>query len=814
MAEDRRSSIAGSCRVAVLVLLCFVVLTPLLYVPGFMFPYVVPRATVMRAAAAVGAGLLIWIIGTHRSSPVDARDPILWSLLALVAISGLSALAGPGVRHSLFGDFERMWGTVQWAYLTIFYVLLRIFFGDPEWRLYLRVAVYVGAGVATFALFEYLAESAYRTFTGQPTVSTLGNSGYVGGYLLLAAGAAVLAAGHVQKRLCSAAWGLAAPALFGSAVLLAGNRAGLLGAAFGGAAGAALYLADRGVRWKATAAWSGAGLMAVAVVLGAFWLLAPDAFRGFPVLRRLAAIDPSTGSLAGRFGAWTAGIEGFLHRPLLGWGPENFELAYDRFVDPAMHRLQVNQLAPGSLQFDRAHNVLLGTLTETGILGLAAYLGLWASIFIVVFRAWTEDELGAVEAGTLLAAFLGYFVYLQFWFEDHSSAVLLVTLAAFLRYRHTGQRLFRVRSPEGRSLARSVVWGTAALGVVVLALWTSGRTALAARQMARANAAGELGSKVRLYEGARRLAVPEQRSVATEYASAMGELGLESAAALRPSDSLRALYSRGVEGADRALTPVAARNPLAAPVDAARGRLAAGAALVFAGDGVRATARRSLRSAIQKSPALLENRHDLANVEALFGNREAARDELREALAVYDGYGRTYYLMSRMTGEGVDSASLSWLRRSLWLDFYPESRSYLRSTVESLLRRGEPRRAESLLRTYAASRYLPALRAQQADGDSVAAEREAFVRGLTARVQPGGREDRPYGILSRDLPLLALWPRAAAVAGDCRRAALAMSVLINGLSERARTASLLPTLSGQLSRLRNRCTGGSEPDDR
>lgn len=786
-------------------------LTPLLHVPGFMFPYVVPRAALMRAAVAVGAGLLLWTVGTDRRSPVDLRDPILWSLMALTAISALSSIAGPSPRHSLFGDFERMWGTLQWAYLTVFYVLLRTFLGDSEWRLYLRVAGYVGVGVAAFALFEHTVESAYPTLADQSTVSTLGNPGYLGGYLLLAAGTAVLVSGRVQKGLRSAVWGLAVPGLFGLAVVLAGNRAGLLGAAVGGGAGAALYLVDRGVRWKAIAAWSGAGLVAVAAALGSFWLLAPDALRSFPVLGRFVTIDPSTGSLAGRFGAWTAGIEGFLHRPLLGWAPENFELAYARFVDPAMHRLQVNQLAPGSLEFDRPHNVLVGALTETGIPGLAAYLGLWASIFAVTVRGWYEDDLGGREAGTLLAAFLGYFVFLQLWFEDHSSAVLLITLAAYLRHRRTGEPLFRVRGPGARSVRRAALWGTAGLAIVAVALWTSGRTGAAARRMAQANAAPALGPKVEFYEEARLLDVPEQRSVATEYASAMGSLGLESASALRPSDSLRAIYSRGVEGADRALAPVGAHNPMAASVDAARGRLAAGAALVFAGEGVQATARRSLRSAVQKSPALLEHRHRLASVEALFGDREAARDELREALTVYDGYGRTYYLMSRMTGSEADSASLSWLRRSFWLDFYPESRSYLRSTVETLLDRGEARKAESLLRTYAASRYLPALRAAD---DTLAAEREDFLRGLTATVRPGGREDRLYAIVPRDLALLGMWPRAAVAAGDCRGAYRAMSVLINGLSERTWTASLLPTLSGQLSGLRRRCDEGPAPDDR
>lgn len=783
-----------------------VALVPLLYVPDFMLPYVVPRAILMRAGVAVGAGLLVWTAGTGRWSPADWRDPILLSLAALTLVAAVSSFAAASPHHGLFGNFERMWGTLQWAHLTVFYVLLRTFHGNREWRLYLRLSVYAAVGVAAFTMFEHAAESAYPILVPQSTVSTLGNSGYVGGYLLLAAGATVLVSIRSQKAVRSAAWRLAILALFGLAVAFTGNRAGPLGAVLGGGAGTVLYLTNRGGRWKATATWIGATLLAIGSALAALWLMAPDVFRSLPVLRSLVDIDPSTGSLAGRLGAWEAGIEGFLHRPLLGWGPENFELSYDRFVDPAMHRLRLNQLAPGSLEFDRAHNVLIGTLAETGAIGLTAYIGLWASIFVVALKGYTEGELSAAEAGALLAAFLGYFAYLQFWFEDHSSAVLLITLLAYLRHRRTGQRLFRSGNPEQRSVGQAFLWGTAGLGIVTLGLWANGRTALAARQMADAHGAGELGQKVRLYEEARRLEVREQRSVATEYAAAMGRLGVESAPALRTSDSLRAIYSRGVEGADRALAPVAARNPMAASVDAARGRLATGAALVFARDGVRVTARRSLRSAIQKSPGLLENRHYLASVEALFGNREAARDELRGALAVYDGYGRTYYLMSRMTGGDTDSVSLSWLRRSFWLDFYPEDHAYLRRTAEVLLKRGEAGRAERLFTAYVASRYLPGLRERD---DPFAAERKRFFRDLDAEVAPAGRERRPYAITSRDLPFLAMWIRAAAAAGRCDRAVTAAQVLLNGLSEAERTASLRPVLADQIDRLRTRCRGRS-----
>lgn len=796
MTGDGATNRCGRQSVAVAVVL-LVALAPLASAPEVMFPDVVPKALLVRSALGVGIALLVWAIATNRSEPADLRDPVLWSLVALTGISVLSGLAGSSPHHSFFGDFERSWGGVQWAYLTLLYAILRTILGDAEWRLFLRITLYVAVAVATFAVLEFAVERIYPSFTGQGTVSTLGNRGFLGGYMMLAAGLAILVANRAASSRRSAAWSGTSVVLFGAVLMLSGGRAALLGAGLGAGAALGFYLLQSIDRWWAVAGRLGAGCAVAAAALGAAWLMSPEALLEIPVVDRIARYDPATGTVAERLEAWEAGLKGFAARLVTGWGPENFALVYDRFADPVVHRIN-----PGRMHFDRAHNVVVGNLTQAGPAGLAAYLALWGSLLATGIGAWKDGRLDATEAAALLAVLVGYFVYLQFWFEDHSTAVLLVTLAAYLRHRRSEAPLFRVERAEGRSLGRSMLWGTACLGIAGLALWINGRSALAAAHMGQANAADGLRTTVQRFEDARQLGVPEQRSVALEYASSMADLGLESGAGLRDSDSLRALYSRGVEGADRALTPVAVRNPLDARVEAARGRLAAGAALVFAGDEIQALARESLESAIEKSPALLEHRHTLASVEALFGNLEGAREVLREALDLYDGYGRTHYLMSQMSGSPGDSAALSRLRRSFWLDYYPEEKTYLRRTVSSLLERGDPGEAESLLSEYVASRYLPDLREH---GDPFAAEREEFLRGLAAEVQPAGREDRPYVMTRRDLPFLAMWPRAAVAAGDCDRAELAGRILLNGLSEEQRTASLRPTLSRQIGRLGDRC---------
>ncbi len=70
-------------------------------------------------------------------------------------------------------------------------------------------------------------------------------------------------------------------------------------------------------------------------------------------------------------------------RPLIGWGPENFEPAFERFVDPAFFKNeslaydQTTNFKHVVIAFDDPHNKVVGELATKGALGAIAYLVLW-----------------------------------------------------------------------------------------------------------------------------------------------------------------------------------------------------------------------------------------------------------------------------------------------------------------------------------------------------------------------------------------------------------------------------------------------------
>jgi O-Antigen ligase len=110
--------------------------------------------------------------------------------------------------------------------------------------------------------------------------------------------------------------------------------------------------------------------------------------------------DPTTVT---RFWVWGEAWQGFLARPITGWGPENFTAVFDKYFNP-------NFYVPGQSSqtwFDRAHSVYFDYLTETGVLGFLSYLSIFAVFFWEFGKGKPE---GVAERGLMLALPVAYLV--------------------------------------------------------------------------------------------------------------------------------------------------------------------------------------------------------------------------------------------------------------------------------------------------------------------------------------------------------------------------------------------------------------------
>ena len=173
------------------------------------------------------------------------------------------------------------------------------------------------------------------------------------------------------------------------------------------------------------------------IALAALFLL--DQTLGFPVApgcrgsvtsARLVQTTVSEGSVSTRLMAAEAGLRAFRGRPVLGWGPENFERIFQRYGEPESYE-------HGAISFDNAHNKIVDELATKGIIGTVFYLAIWiaAGWSVIRLRRPAGEE---ALAYAVLGALAAYFVQNLFLF-DTPAMMLQWSLLLAWAVGHEGQ---------------------------------------------------------------------------------------------------------------------------------------------------------------------------------------------------------------------------------------------------------------------------------------------------------------------------------------------------------------------------------------
>ena len=152
-----------------------------------------------------------------------------------------------------------------------------------------------------------------------------------------------------------------------------------------------------------------------------------------PVLNRFTTMSLTEGTAASRFRIWNMAYQGFLERPVLGWGQGNFASVFNKHYDPEMY--------DDEPWFDRAHNVFFDWLIVAGILGLVSYL----LIFVAsLYQLWKkkEDDFAVVEKSILTGLLAAYFFHNIFVFDNLISYILFFTIIAYIHFRSTHTDIF------------------------------------------------------------------------------------------------------------------------------------------------------------------------------------------------------------------------------------------------------------------------------------------------------------------------------------------------------------------------------------
>lgn len=453
--------------------------SPLLVTPGLVFPFHTGRVVFLGIVAAIiiiPAAVLFLYSPSHRPR---------WSLplLALGAyllVHAVTGFFGIDPVQSFWGRDERMMGTVTVLYLMVVAVgALMVFRDARKFRTPLAAAVAVAGIVALLSIHEHFFPGPWRAIAGGGgrTAGTLGNPIFLANYLMphvFLALYLMAGAGKQLRLLCSAVIAVIIAAMGYSL-----TRGAMLGLFAGTGMLAVGWIAMARGRRRAIGAL--AALVVLVVFVGGY-----IAARQSPRLWSHQTLGPylqiSTRliTVEERFLLWKIAWRAFAERPLLGWGPENFDYAYDRQYDPRFLRFSLHET-----WLDRAHNVFLDSLNNSGIFGLITLLGITIIPALALWRAKRGGAVSPFEAVAALGFAAAVLVQNISAFDTPSSLLtlfLFISLAASVAPYQTEARAELFRPGFARVFFVVLAASAAALG----AIFVSVRTAVAARNLSQA----------------------------------------------------------------------------------------------------------------------------------------------------------------------------------------------------------------------------------------------------------------------------------------------------------------------------------------
>lgn len=430
---------------------------PFIVSSSMFFPFITGKNFTFRILTEIlFAGWLILLFNHPEYRPRLTK--ITTTVLCLLGILTLATVFGENPYRSFWSNFERMEGLITQIHLVIYFLVASsILSTEKLWRRFFQVSLVASAGMLFYALMQISGGLTINQGGGRVD-ATLGNATYLAVYVLFHIFFAVYFAITTRESWLKWAYGLIG---LGNLFVLyktatRGTMLGLLGGIF--LFGVLLAWRGRGkIRQVAF------GLIAFVVLLVLVFLGAKNTefVRHSPVLSRFASISANDATTESRFLIWNMSFQGFKEHPFLGWGPENYNLVFDKYYNPKMWRQEP--------WFDRSHNVFFDWLINAGVLGLAAYLSLFGLVLYYVW--WSKEEL--VIKSLITALLAGYFVHNIFVFDNLISYIFFFSILAWVNAVYAGGNVVEEKAHHSGHQAEADSLQYMFAGVVILAACVS-----------------------------------------------------------------------------------------------------------------------------------------------------------------------------------------------------------------------------------------------------------------------------------------------------------------------------------------------------
>ncbi|KPJ56994.1 hypothetical protein AMJ49_03055 [Parcubacteria bacterium DG_74_2] len=425
--KEKKSKIASICLNIIHFSTYLILFTPLIISSKFFFPFVGPKSLYFMGLAEIA--FFAWLILIFVSPKYRPQfNFLLAALVFYLFILILATIFGVSPSYSFWSKYERMAGILMMLHLFSFFLILSSVFKEKDFKRIFAVSNFVAVIIGFIAL-----TSQNPAMRGG---ATLGNDSFMGTYLLFNLFFAIYLILKSREEL--KIFSLTSFLIIGLILLRSQARAAKL--SFLG--GIVLLMFFWLVSQKRKLKWIGVSLLIlvfISVAYFTFSALQPESFVRKNIIEKVIGK-----TFGGRFIVWQGAWKGFLERPWLGWGPENFEFSFTKYFDACMPTPECGT----EVWFDRAHNIFFDTIVSSGVLGLISYFLIFVVSFYILWKNYLSNKIDFWTVGIFSSLFISYSVQNLTVFDMVSSYMMLFLslgfIASFERKRGVSEETKRI----------------------------------------------------------------------------------------------------------------------------------------------------------------------------------------------------------------------------------------------------------------------------------------------------------------------------------------------------------------------------------
>lgn len=355
---------------------------------------------------------------------------MFWAVTFLIIILGLADLLGINAYNSFWSRFERMEGYLMFLHLFGYFLLLiSVFKTKKDWLNFFNLFIIAGLFVGGYGMMQALGLKESIQGGGERIDGTIGNPTYLAAYLMLISALSLVLFFNAKSK--NWKYGYAGILIFNLIILyFTASRGAVLALLVTLPLFLLAYIFLIAKRDPAKRFFRKIAIGALTVIVllpFAFQLVKNTNFvRGNNILVRFANLSLTDFTIRARFYIWNIGLQGFLERPILGWGQENFLPVFAKHYDPRLYDQEP--------WFDRPHNIIFDWLINAGILGLISYLSLFVIFFMNLYQAWKSKVLDIREGVVLALVPVAYFIQNLLVFDNFNTYIIFFALLAYLNF--------------------------------------------------------------------------------------------------------------------------------------------------------------------------------------------------------------------------------------------------------------------------------------------------------------------------------------------------------------------------------------------